>query len=720
MPGAGSLATDSANSPDAPPAALPPSAIHGIALRTTVEVHAITDRLSTDQDSPQPYHATANEIMASAGTHGDLSRYLQVLPGVVFNNDYSDDLIVRGGNPLENLFLVDGIEIPNINHIASQGTTGGLASMIDTAATQGIDFYTGAYDASYDERLSSVVNIHTLLGRSGETHLESDLGFIGLGGVAVTPLGQKNSLLVAAHRSLLNLVTNDIGLGGTPVYSNLLVRDQFNPNRTDAFTVLSLSGFDSIHIVPGGWKGVGTGANGLETSTINMQYAGWRTTNGLLWHHTFTNRQIGIFTVTDSEQQEDIQQQDQFYQVQHTNSVIAQTFTPVPVYTQSSRDGRTSLKYDLILNPEGRWSMIAGTSANLNHVNYRIAQPLGEQSPLSTNPANSDADSFSPDFLSGETGSYAEFTVHPTSRWSISGGGRLQTFALGGHVTATPRLYSAFRISEHTAVHAAYGEYAQMPPSVYVTAWPRNYALRPIRARHLVAGADLYSGSHARFGVEAYQKDYRDYPVSTEYPSLSLANMVDELGQQFLWLPFASRGTGFARGVEATAAAHLGTHLSGQANVAWARNEFAGLDGISRPGNFDYPIVGNTSGTWHSKHYELSWRYSYTSGHPYTPFLLDLSAQQNRPVYDLSRVNALRASVYSRFDFEMDRSFAVGDRTLILYAGLDNAWNRRNFLGYFWMPRAQAYGWCSQDPARCVSEQYDMVRFPDFGARFVF
>lgn len=111
---------------DAPPAVLPPSAIHGIALRTTVEVHATADRLSTDQDSPQPYHATANEIMASAGTHGDLSRYLQVLPGVVFNNDYSDDLIVRGGNPLENLFLVDGIEIPNINHIASEGPPAAL------------------------------------------------------------------------------------------------------------------------------------------------------------------------------------------------------------------------------------------------------------------------------------------------------------------------------------------------------------------------------------------------------------------------------------------------------------------------------------------------------------------------------------------------------------------------------------------------------------------
>ncbi|MFP5229000.1 MAG: TonB-dependent receptor domain-containing protein, partial [Acidobacteriota bacterium] len=241
--------------------------------------------------------------------------------------------------------------------------------------------------------------------------------------------------------------------------------------------------------------------------------------------------------------------------------------------------------------------MLAGTSAYLNHVDYQIAQPLGEQSPLSTNPANSDADSFSPNFLDGETGSWAEATVHPTERWSAGVGGRIQTFALGGHITATPRLYSSFRVSSHTAFHAAFGEYAQMPPAIYMTSWPQNYQLLPIRAAHVVVGADLYTTPCLRFGVEAYQKSYRDYPVSAEYPSLSLANMIDELGQQFLWLPLSSRGRGLARGAEVTAALHLGSHLSGQANIAYARTEFAGLDSIARPGNFDYPIVGNTSGT---------------------------------------------------------------------------------------------------------------------------
>lgn len=51
-----------------------------------------------------------------------------------------------------------------------------------------------------------------------------------------------------------------------------------------------------------------------------------------------------------------------------------------------------------------------------------------------------------------------------------------------------------------------------------------------------------------RIGIEAHQKSYRDYPVSTENPTLSLANLVDTLGQQFLWLPMTSRGKGINDG----------------------------------------------------------------------------------------------------------------------------------------------------------------------------
>jgi hypothetical protein len=684
-------------------------------VRTTVEVNARNEGADAVRNAPQPFHASAGEILGSAGTFGDFSRYLQLFPGVVFNTDTSDDILVRGGNPIENLFLVDGIEIPNINHIASEGTTGGLVSMIDTSAIQNLDLYTGGYNASYNERLSSVIDIHTRELRDHESHADADFGFVGAGGVAVMPLGEHGSLLASAHRSLLNLFTDDIGLNGVPIYSNVLIAPRLNPTSKDEITFLSLSGFDSIKITP-------AATDWLETSTIDTQYSGWRTTNGMRWRHSYSQSFLGILTASDSEQQEQVAQEDQFYEVVKTNPKLGSHMPLTPVYSELSRDGRSTLKYDVGFDSGKRLSVMAGSSASLNHVDYNIAQPLGEQSPLSTNPAATDATSFAPNFLSGETGSYAEATLQPATRWTLSAGGRIQTFALGGHWTGTPRLHTAVRLSTHSAIHAAFGEYAQMPPAVYITSWAQNRELTPIRVRHLIAGSDLYTGTRGRIGVEAYQKDYWDYPVSSEYPTLSLANTVDTLGALFLWMPLTSKGTGVARGIEVFGESRFGAHLTAQANIAYARAEFAAMDGIRRPGNFDYPLVINTSGSYRSgKRYEASWRYEYTTGRPYTPFLLNASAQQNRPIYDLSQVNALRGPFYSRLDFETDRAFYFGSRKLVLYGGLENAFNRQNFLGYFWMPRVDAYARCGANVEKgCLSAQHEMVRFPDFGVRYVF
>jgi hypothetical protein len=60
------------------------------------------------------------EILKSAAALQDVSRYVQGLPGVVIGtNDFRNDIIVRGGSPLENLFVVDNVEIPNINAFAN-------------------------------------------------------------------------------------------------------------------------------------------------------------------------------------------------------------------------------------------------------------------------------------------------------------------------------------------------------------------------------------------------------------------------------------------------------------------------------------------------------------------------------------------------------------------------------------------------------------------------
>lgn len=698
------------------PAATVASSTELPVVRTWVKVDAGADPTPAEHPSPDPQHAIAEDILPSAGTYGDFSRYVQVFPGVVGNGDYSDDLIVRGGNPVENLFLVDGFEVPDINQISIMGTTGGISSMIDTAAIEGLDLYTGGYDASFDERLSSVVDVRTRSATEHQRHGEVEAGYIGAGGLWVAPLGHGGSILGSAHQSFLNLMDRNVGLGGTPIYNNMLWAGHVVASESDEIDFLSLSGFDTIHMEPGG-----TGHDCINPNQIDMQYTGWRTTNGLRWRHTYNAASFGMLTVSDSEDQQNIHQEDTFWEVVQISGAAARQLPAVPVYAQVSRDGQSLAKFDWVADAGGKWSLIAGTAAQLHHVDYRISQPEGEQSPLSLNPAATDATSFYPNFLSGETGSYAELTWRPVARWNVSGGGRAQTYALGGHWTATPRLNTAVHVTEHTGLHAAFGDYAQMPPTADMTSWPQNHALLPIRVRHVVAGADLYTSSRLHIGLEAYEKRYRDYPVSSQFPGLTLANMVDDLGQQMLWIPLMSSGTGLARGVEMSAAGHIGTRFTTLVNFAYARSEYAGADGILRAGNYDYPLIGNTAGTYRTpKHYEVSWRYTYTSGKPYTPYLLEQSMEQNRPIYDVSQINAVRGPIYSRLDFEADRSFSLGRHRMVAYVGLDNATDHKNFLGYYWLPRIDAYWRCKGNVQNCLTEVDSLSIYPDGGLRYKF
>ena len=70
-----------------------------------------------------------NEIKRNPGGGRDISRALRTLPGVAAIPSFRNDIVVRGGAPNENRFYIDGIEIPNINHFATQGASGGPVGM---------------------------------------------------------------------------------------------------------------------------------------------------------------------------------------------------------------------------------------------------------------------------------------------------------------------------------------------------------------------------------------------------------------------------------------------------------------------------------------------------------------------------------------------------------------------------------------------------------------
>ena len=167
----------------------------GQTVTTTVRITAAAD--ATDSDEGYERRITSREVEQSAGTFGDTMRFMQMLPGVVSDNDERNDFIVRGGNPSETLFVIDNIEMPSINQLALSDTTGGFVSMIDNAAVTHMTLHTDAYDSKFDQRLSAVMEMSTRPEGPVGYHYRSEFGIGGAGGSMERPLGTNGSLFVS-------------------------------------------------------------------------------------------------------------------------------------------------------------------------------------------------------------------------------------------------------------------------------------------------------------------------------------------------------------------------------------------------------------------------------------------------------------------------------------------------------------------------------------------
>ena len=357
------------------------------------------------------------------------------------------------------------------------------------------------------------------------------------------------------------------------------------------------------------------------------------------------------------------------------------------VYFEDSREGETTLKYDLTLHLPLFDTVQTGGSFKTFRIDYAAESPFGNDTPYSP-VAGIDPLSLSTRFRSYQTGAYLQTSkqVHPRLRLTV--GGRFDHYAILSQARFSPRAGVKVRLTDTLSWNSSVGSYYQQPAFLFVSAFPQNASLVPWRADHYLTGVAWIPRADMRVTAEAYRKTYSDYPVASDLPEVSLANIGDTFNVREILFPLTSAGEGYAEGVEVFVEKRLTSKLYGQGNVSFSRTRHAGLDGVLRPGSFDYPFVFNLLGGYRlSPAWELSARLSFLSGRPFTPYDQALSTEQRRGVYELTRVNAERAPDYGRVDIRVDRTFALGGQPLNVFFGVQNVTNRRNFASYSWNRR---------------------------------
>jgi outer membrane receptor protein involved in Fe transport len=626
----------------------------------------------------------ARDILAGAGALQDVSRYVQALPGVAIgSNDFRNDLIVRGGSPLENLYIVDNIELPNINTFATFASAGGTVSMVDAAVIQDVTFLTGGYPAPYGNRTSSVMQITQREGDRTRIGGRATVGFAGAGVVVEGPLGaaRAGSWIVSARRSFLDLFTDDVGVGGVPITYTLNAKATYDLSPRDRVWLLNVSGIDDLRL------GLTEDSDlTSELSTLDIRYGGSRSATGVNWQRTF-GRGVGLLGLTHSRARVDQQVNDLLRDgvPPPGTPVDEQLAGGVLVFREDSTESETALKYDLTIDVPVVGKLQAGAHVKRLVAEYDAESPYGTDSPFfpvpDSNPfaVDESADSY-------QLAAYLQDTRALTRSLSVTLGARVDRYDYLDATTFSPRAGLDYALGQRLSVRASYGQYTQQPFTLFLAAYPANRSLQPFRADHYVSGLSYRPRAATRITVEAYYKRYRDYPTSSQIPALSLANVGDTFALRDILFPMVSSGSGEARGLEVfLERTDTGGRWYGQANLSLSRVEHAGLDGVARPGSFEYPAIANVTGTYRmSQRWDVSTRVAYLAGRPYTPFDLETSTLQRRAVNDLARVNAERLLDYFRIDLRVDRRFSVNQRPVSLFAGIQNVTNRRNVAGYSW------------------------------------
>ena len=654
-------------------------------LNAGVQSVTVTDAvfIEPEEIKNSGYLIQSREVFQSAGALQDVSRYVQQLPGVVIGaDDFRNDIIVRGGSPLENLFIVDNIEVPNINTFANFASAGGTVGILDAGLIQDVTFLTGGYPSPFINRTSSVLQVTQREGSREKIQARLTLGFAGVGTILEGPIRKgKGSWVVSVRRSFLDLFTKDLGFGGVPKTSTFNGKALYDLTPRDRVWVASLAAVDSIRL--GAKEG---NKNDEEVSNFDIRYSGWRNATGINWQRLLGTRGVGLLGVTYSQARvtdaiKDLVRGRLVTPTASIDSLIANS--PV-VFSENSREGEGTIKYDLTIYAPLAGKVQAGGSYKFFQIQYNTDSPFGVDSPYSTqrelNPF-----SLRRDLNATQTGAYFQSTRNFGRRLNVTWGGRVDRY---GYLQATrfsPRAGVSYQLSSKLSWRASYGAYYQQPNFLFLAAFPQNRGAIPFRANHYVTGLSYVASDSLRFSAEVYRKIYKDYPVAIQFPTLSLANLGDTFNVRDILFPLTSAGRGRAQGIEFFVEKKFTSKWYGQANVAFTSATQAGLDGVQRAATFNYPRVFNVTGGYRlNAKWEFAARASYLSGRAYTPFDPVASAAQRRGIFDLKQVNAVRLPNYVRIDVRVDRVFSFHGNPVRIFVGAQNVLGRNNIAGYIW------------------------------------
>lgn len=649
-----------------------------------LKVNKRTVRAATLETPLSVQRLTSEEIKSNPGGNFDISKVIQTLPGVgggQQGGSFRNDIIIRGGAPNENVFYLDGIEVPVINHFQTQGSSGGPQGILNVSFIEDVKLSSSAFDARYDNALSSVFQFKQKNGNpnqfQGNFRLSATEAALTLEG----PLSKnrKTTFLASARRSYLQLLFKAIDLPIRPNYWDFQTKITHQLNKKTTLTFIGIGAIDEFRFA----APKEATPEKLYTINSNVLVNQWNYTIGASLKRNISN---GFWNLALS--RTDFNNDIEKYEDNQNPTAANQSLDIV------SGETETKLRFDVNKNRNG-WKIAYGASAQAadysNTTFSVIRKEVRDGGGNIVQPAvTANFNSPLKPFL--RLGAFVQAGKRfADNRLGISAGIRtdMNTFTtdgMNGLQTLSPRISFSYVLTDKWTWNTSAGIYYKIPPYTILGFADNNNVLvnknaKYQRSNHYTTGVEYLPNDGLRFTLEGFYKQYSNVPVSVRN-GISLSN----LGTDFTLLgneAVTTNGKGKAYGVEFFVQKKLTNKFFGILSYTFYRSLYAGRDAKFIASSWDNQhLLSITWGYKFPRNWELGLKFRYQGGAPYTPFDETLSRlnylSQGTGTLNYAQLNTNRLSGFNSSDVRIDKKWNFRKTTIDLFLDVTNWYVAKN------------------------------------------
>ena len=643
---------------------------------------------------------TAEEIKSSPGSNFDISKVVQSLPGITGSAStglgFRNDIIVRGGAPNENVFYLDGIEIPVINHFTTQGSAGGPQGILNVSFLDEVKLSTSAFDAKYDNALSSVFEFKQKRGNSEKVQGNIRLGATEIASTLDGPLSKngKTTFLLSARRSYLQFLFKVLDLPIRPNFWDFQFKVTHNIDPKTTLTLLGVGAIDEFsfaapkNATPEKIYALNSGPSINQWSyTVGASLK--KLINKGFWNLSISKNHLNNI--------------NERYQNNLGPDKGEKTLDYV------SNEAGENLRFDITKSLIGiKWT----TGLNIQNVNYdNTTKQLLQYNTLTTLNNNTQIGNalslnYSTNLNFQKYGAFFQMGKRAfNNRLGISAGIRTDgdSFTNDGNEISkriSPRISVSYVLTDKINLNASIGKYYKMEPNTVLGFRDinNNYINKGtdyISSIHYVTGIEYIPSESTRFTGEIFYKKYNNVAISIN-KGVSLSN----LGADFNILgnePVISDGLGKSYGFELFAQQKLTDRFSGILSYSYFKSEYTNINNTYIPSAWQNThLISITGGYKFKNNWELGIKFRYQGGTPYTPYDMNLSkinfATLGVGVLDYTKINSQTNQPYHSSDMRVDKKYNYKKTTLDFYIDITNWYGAKSVAPPFYVFTANGDG----------------------------